>query len=204
MSCKIGDYVRLTEIFDQNIADHRLSVGNIIEVIGDREEDGWVFTPNGVEVSYVNYYPREFEKVSESAKEALPMSDVLRIGDLTPPEVLGVFRPALEDRKVGKVPMHMVFDGFPHALEHVAEIMAWAEEKKGYKLHDWKNLPGAELELPAANYRHSSVNSKQKAIGLSAIERVDHESGKLHIGHQIFNLIAELQLILEKEAKQKG
>lgn len=112
---------------------------------------------------------------------------------------LGVYRPNLDDRKVGKVPMHMVFDGFPHALQHLGEIMGWAADKKGYALHDWKNLPNAYIELPAANYRHGSENSKQKANGVDAIERVDHESAKLHIGHQIFNLLAELELVLTRK-----
>lgn len=112
---------------------------------------------------------------------------------------LGVYRPNLNDRKVGKVPMHMVFDGFPHALQHVGEIMGWAADVKGYALHDWKNLPNAYIELPAANYRHGSENSKQKANGVDAIERVDHESAKLHIGHQIFNLLAELELVLTRK-----
>lgn len=109
---------------------------------------------------------------------------------------LGVYRPNLDDRKVGKVPMHMVLDGFPHALQHLGEIMGWAADKKGYALHDWKNLPNAFLELPAANYRHGSENSKQKANGIPAIERTDHESAKLHIMHQVFNLLAEAELVL--------
>lgn len=112
---------------------------------------------------------------------------------------LGVYRPNLDDRKIGKVPMHMVFDGFPYALQHLGEIMGWAADVKGYALHDWKNLPNAHIELPAANYRHGAENSKQKANGVDAIERVDHESTKLHIGHQIFNLLAELELVLTRK-----
>lgn len=112
------------------------------------------------------------------------------------PSPLGVYRPNLEDRKVGKVPMHMVIDGFPRALSHVAEIMDWAARVKGYKLHDWRNLPDADVAFPSAGYRHMTDNSRMKSDGLKALDRTDHESHKLHIGHQIFNLLAELELVL--------
>lgn len=109
---------------------------------------------------------------------------------------VGVYRPNLEDRKIGKVGMHMVDDGFPNALREVAKVMDWAAEVKGYKLHDWKNLPNAEIAFPSAGYRHRNDNSIQKALGLSASERVDHESALLHKAHEAFNVLAELELIL--------
>lgn len=141
--------------------------------------------------------PKEVERtLLQGYKDALTKSHEER-----GPEVLGVYRPNLEDRKVGKVPMHMVTDGFPHALQHVAEIMGWAADTKGYKLHDWKNLPNADIELPSAADRHGNDNSKQKSTGLSALERVDHESSKLHIGHKVFNLLAELELVLTGKIK---
>lgn len=114
---------------------------------------------------------------------------------------LGVARPILETRKIGKDQMHMVNDGFPLALRHLAQIMTWAAEAKQYKLHDWRNLPNPETEFPSAEYRHSNDNSIQKAEGLSALERVDHESGKLHIGHKIFNALCELELVLRGDIK---
>ena len=178
----VGDFVRLTDKLDRNIAVEGLEAGDVIQVIADPMDGAvWHFSQCGVEVDYANFYPHEF-----AAAEAPP----------TQPEDLGVYRPELGTRKVGKTPLHMVFDGFPHALQHVAEIMGWAEEKKGYKLHDWKNLPGAALEFPAANYRHANDNSKQKSLGVTVQGRVDHESAKLHIGHQVFNLLAELELVL--------
>ena len=112
-----------------------------------------------------------------------------------------IARPILAERKVGKCQMHMVDDGFPRALRHIAEIMTWADEAKQYKLHDWRNLPNPEVEFPAAEYRHKNDNSTQKAEGLSALERVDPESGKLHIGHKLFNALCELELILTGKIK---
>jgi hypothetical protein len=109
---------------------------------------------------------------------------------------LGVYRPNLEDRKVGKVQMHMVDDGFPNAIREVAKVMTWAADAKGYKLHDWKNLPEADVAFPSAGYRHRNDNSIQKAQGVVAIDRTDHESDLLHKAHEAFNVLAELELIL--------
>lgn len=116
-----------------------------------------------------------------------------QIGKLEP---LGVYRPNLEDRKVGKVGMHMVIDGFPRALREVAKVMTWAADAKGYKLHDWRNLPDADTAFPAAEYRHQNDSCIMKAEGTPAIERTDHESNLLHAAHKVFNGLAELELIL--------
>lgn len=151
------------------------------------------YSTGGIEENF-DFGPWVFEEPYNFIYENETIED-----DQNESETLGVYRPNLNDRKIGKVPMHMVFDGFPHALQHVAEIMGWAADKKGYALHDWKNLPNAHIELPAANYRHGGENSKQKANNIPAIERVDHESAKLHIGHQVFNLLAELELVLTRK-----
>lgn len=112
-----------------------------------------------------------------------------------------IARPVLAERKVGKVPMHMVVDGFPSALREVAKVMGWAGEVKGYKLHDWRSLPDADVEFPSAGYRHMFDNSEMKAQGLSALERVDQESHLVHLAHECFNKLAELELILTGKIK---
>lgn len=112
-----------------------------------------------------------------------------------------IARPVLAERKVGKVPMHMVVDGFPSALREVAKVMDWAAKVKGYKLHDWRNLPDADVEFPSAGYRHMFDNSEMKAQGLPALERVDHESHLVHLAHECFNKLAELELVLAGKIK---
>lgn len=112
-----------------------------------------------------------------------------------------IVRPILAERKVGKVPMHMVVDGFPSALREVAKVMDWAAKVKGYKLHDWRNLPDADVEFPSAGYRHMFDNSEMKAQGLPALERVDHESHLVHLAHECFNKLAELELVLAGKIK---
>lgn len=189
---KVGDKVKIVRMTEDRDG---LSVGDVILVVEDQDEFEFFYCKEGVEITYLENWPEEFELVEDNVVDLSHVIQSSPLGDelLT---TLGVFRPNLEDRKVGKVPMHMVFDGFPNALQHLAEIMGWAADKKGYALHDWKNLPGAEMEFPAANYRHGSDNSKQKSLGLTAIDRVDHESSKLHIMHQVFNLLAEAELVL--------
>lgn len=134
--------------------------------------------------------------LSGIGKEIIDKFNAQKNGITFQGEPLGVARPVLETRKIGKDQMHMVNDGFPLALRHLAQIMTWAAEVKQYKLHDWRNLPNADVEFPSAEGRHANDNSIQKSMGLKALERVDHESGKLHIGHKVFNALCELELVL--------
>jgi hypothetical protein len=101
---------------------------------------------------------------------------------------LGVYRPNLEDRKVGKVRVELVDHGFPNALWELAKLMTWAQEAKGYKDHDWKNLPNAKASLRAAASRH-----RQKDI---LGELMDDESGLYHKVSEAFGVLAELELML--------
>lgn len=162
-----------------------------------------------VDLETLNDWPSDFEIVERPVLSSpdialpLPSADLKEV--ISPmtrvPETLGIHRPALEDRKVGKVGMHMVIDGFPRALREVARVMTWAESEKGYKLNDWVNLPNAEIEFPAAEYRHQNDNSIMKSEGTPAIERTDHESNLLHAAHKVFNSLAELELILQGKIK---
>lgn len=113
------------------------------------------------------------------------------------PGILGVFRPNLEDRKVGKVRVELVDDGFPLALREIAKVMTWAQTAKGYKDHDWQNLPNPEQGLAGATSRHRTDHVIQRMVGKSAaIECTDHESEILHKAHEAFGVLAQLELIL--------
>lgn len=165
-------------------AEH-FNLFTIVEDIGSLEK---YFTENLVRRVAVLANKDLFELGTEFSLQALEPNN-------------NIARPILAERKVGKVPMHMVVDGFPLALKEVAKVMGWAGEVKGYKLHDWRNLPDAEIEFPAAGYRHMFDNSEMKAQGLSALERVDHESHLVHLAHECFNKLAELELILAGKIK---
>lgn len=115
----------------------------------------------------------------------------------TPQPDLGVYRPNLEDRKVGKVRVELVDHGFPLALREVAKVMTWAQTAKGYKDHDWQNLPNPEQGLGGATSRHCTDNIIQRMVEAKpAIECTDHESNILHKAHEAFGVLAQLELIL--------
>lgn len=110
---------------------------------------------------------------------------------------LGVYRPVLEDRKVGKVRVELVDDGFPLALREIAKVMTWAQTAKGYKDHDWQNLPNAEVSLAGAASRHRTDHIMQRVFeGLNINQCVDHESKLLHKAHEAFGVLAQLELML--------
>ncbi|UOL48541.1 hypothetical protein QGX12_gp103 [Pseudomonas phage Kremar] len=114
-----------------------------------------------------------------------------------PAEELGVYRPELETRKIGKIRVELVDDGFPLALREVAKVMTWAQTAKGYKDHDWQNLPNAEIALAAAASRHRTDYIDQRVIqGLPALECVDPESSLVHKAHEAFGVLSQLELLL--------
>jgi len=112
-----------------------------------------------------------------------------------------ITRPILEERKIGKVKMQLFDEGFPNAILEIAKVMGWAEENKGYKPNDFKNLPNAETEFSAAASRHRVKGFIQKAEGIPAIERTDEESNIVHLAHAAFNVLAELELVLTGKIK---
>lgn len=116
-------------------------------------------------------------------------------------EELSIARPILEERKIGKVQMDLFDSGFPNAVMEVAKVMTWASLNKGYKPHDWKNLPNPETAFPAAASRHRLQGLTQQADGVPALERTDDESKLVHLAHQCFNCLAELELVLTGKIK---
>jgi hypothetical protein len=118
-------------------------------------------------------------------------------------KILGVFRPNLEDRKVGKVRVELVDDGFPLALRYLAKLMTWAQTAKGYKDHDWLNIPGGAPTLAAATSRHRTDRIIQIVDGCTEMECVDPESGLLHKAHELFGVMGQLEIILREGEKNK-
>lgn len=112
-----------------------------------------------------------------------------------------IAKPILEERKVGKVRMELFDEGFPNAILEVAKVMTWANECKGYKDHDWKQLPDADTAFSAAASRHKVKGFIQKVLGISALDRTDEESHIVHLAHQAFNVLAELELVLTGKIK---
>lgn len=138
-----------------------------------------------------------FEEGEIGVVEIDPQPLIVKEQTQRPAEELGMFRPELETRKVGKIRVELVDDGFPLALREVAKVMTWAQTAKGYKDHDWQNLPDAEIALAAAASRHRSDYIEQRVIqGLPSVECVDPESALVHKAHEAFGILAQLELLL--------
>lgn len=149
----------------------------IVEDIGSLEK---YFTENLVRRVDVQANKDLFELGTEFSLQALEPSN-------------NIARPVLAERKVGKVPIELVDTGFPNALWELAKVLGWAAENKGYKPNDWKQLPDAKSAFQAAASRHRM----KPLLG----EEFDPESGLHHKVHELFNVIAELELILTGKIK---
>ena len=123
--------------------------------------------------------------------------------DTTCPFVVtgSIARPILAERKVGKVRMELVDDGFANALLEIAKVLTWAQEAKGYLDHDWVNLPDPENGFKGAASRHRVKANIQKMAGVEPKLRVDEESKLHHLAHQATNVLMELELILTGKIK---
>lgn len=107
----------------------------------------------------------------------------------------------LDERKNGKIRMELVDQGFPLALMELGRVMTWANENKGYKDHDWKQLPDAENGFKGAAARHRVKFDAQRAFGNEMLDCVDEESGIVHLAHEAFNILALLELALAGKVK---
>lgn len=110
-------------------------------------------------------------------------------------------KPILEERKKDKIRMELVDQGFPNALLELAKVMTWANENKGYKDHDWRNIPNAENAFKGAAARHRVKFDAQRSFGNEMLDCTDEESGIIHLAHELFNTMALLELALVGKVK---
>ena len=213
----IGDKVRVVNDQDSWLDPDSLPHDTILTICEDFESGiDYVSSENlTIQIEALRNYPEDFEKVIEIKSENFNQGelgwklksntgvfasgfslDKPLIGEVGSEYIipmerakeLGMYRPELEDRKVGKVRVELVDKGFPNALWEIAKLMTWAQEAKGYKDHDWKNLPDAKNSLPAATSRHRQQHNKG--------ELYDDESKLYHKVSEAFGVLAELELML--------
>ena len=168
----------------------KMTRGHLLALSDDDESVS--FSVDGAGGGY-DYFEEGQVAVRESEAKTFDLS--VFAPETGPP--LGVFRPELETRKVGKIRVELVDEGFPLALREVAKIMTWAQTAKGYKDHDWQNLPNAEVALSAAASRHRTDHIEQRVVqGLDIDQCVDVESSLHHKAHEAFGVLAQLELML--------
>ncbi len=91
----------------------------------------------------------------------------------------------------GKQRPDLVLDGFPLALQAVTEVSTFGMNK--YSEGGWQYVPEGPKRYRAAGDRHR--------LAESAGERIDPDSGLLHIHHRLWNLLAEIELTLREARK---
>lgn len=162
-----------------------IKVGTTLARISCYSDDevsvGFTYDEEG---NYEYFEPHEIEFILEEGPSAVAACGT------------SIARPVLEERKVGKIAIELFDHGFPNAIMAVGEVMTWAAEHKGYKPHDWKNLPNAEVAFDAAGSRHRIKRHIQAGKGLTPEFRTDDESNLLHLAHEAFNVLAQLELTI--------
>lgn len=88
----------------------------------------------------------------------------------------------------GKPRMALLFDGCPHALEAVAQVLTFGAQK--YAAHSWQTVPDGEERYKSALLRHLT------AVGKG--EEIDSESNLHHLAHAACNALFILELELRK------
>ncbi|MNY44939.1 hypothetical protein D3C86_1800080 [compost metagenome] len=89
--------------------------------------------------------------------------------------------------------MELVDTGFPNALMVLGDVMTWAAEHKNYKPNDWKDIPNPLYSFLGAASRHRNTRL--------AGQEFDEESGLPHLAHEAFNVLAQLELLMQGKLK---
>lgn len=87
-----------------------------------------------------------------------------------------------------------LFDiGFPVAREFVQATLDYGAVK--YEAHSWRKVPDAFNRYGKAAARHRQRRLLSQMIeGNHGFMEADHESGLPHIAHELFNLMAQIEL----------
>ena len=102
----------------------------------------------------------------------------------------------------GKVDHSLLELGFPNALAFVEATLMYGAEK--YEAHSWRRVPDAFNRYDKAARRHRRERDRAMAIYLSGYQDPKHafvvkdeESNLPHIAHELFNLMAQIELFLQ-------
>lgn len=103
--------------------------------------------------------------------------------------------PVIKDMKYdsGKLLAAIPFEDFPLALKEIAKISTYGAVK--YERSSWKTVSNKEIRYKDAMFRH--------LLEMMAGEELDDESKLLHHAHFAWNVLALLQLKLEKDVQIK-
>jgi hypothetical protein len=93
----------------------------------------------------------------------------------------------------GKADPTLFDEGFPIARMFIQSTLDYGAIK--YEAHSWRKVPGAFKRYGKAGARHREARMlaqmRNRDHGFMAL---DHESGLPHIAHELFNLMAQIEL----------
>ena len=105
----------------------------------------------------------------------------------------------------GKTDPSLLEQGFPRALRLVQATLDYGAKK--YEAHSWRQVPNALARYNVAARRHRQardMDSHPREGFHAVLESCDHESGLPHIAHEIFNLLAMIELDLAAHEDQSA
>ena len=95
----------------------------------------------------------------------------------------------------GKAAPDLLEMGFPRALRLVQATLEYGAKK--YEAHGWRTVPDAMKRYNRAGRRHRQERdliADPSQDFYAVLEGCDHESGLPHIAHEVFNLLAMIEL----------
>ena len=102
----------------------------------------------------------------------------------------------------GKVDHSLLELGFPNALAFVEATLMYGAEK--YEANSWRKVPDAFNRYDKAARRHRRERDRAMANYLVGHRRPEHafvvkdaESNLPHIAHELFNLMAQIELFFQ-------
>lgn len=112
-----------------------------------------------------------------------------------PEDVMDDFKPRVNPANLvgvkadkGKPRLGLVLVEVPHALEKVGTLLGFGADK--YAVGNWDKVPEGEMRYLDALMRHLTSHHKG--------EKVDPESGELHLAHAAVNIM----FLLDKELRK--
>ena len=105
----------------------------------------------------------------------------------------------------GKAMPDLFEDGFGNAVRLMQATLEYGAQK--YEAHSWRNVPDGISRYARAGGRHRqdrALDAQETGTESAILGSCDLESGLPHIAHELFNLMCQVELAIQKEAEDSG
>lgn len=124
--------------------------------------------------------------MSDKLKSPALKEDKVTVSEIECPGVAEDYHAKRKDQD--KIPVGDIFYQFPNALEELAKVMHFGASK--YGINQWPGTPDLMYRCNNCAARHALKRHKGEAV--------DEESGRLHIAHEIWNLLAMAETYIKE------